>query len=83
MFAASVYVARLDGSDRRLMAQLDAQPFFAYSPFWSPDGKWLAVSIQDANAFQPGDPSIALIQTDTCEVVPLLGLRGEIRSWVP
>jgi sugar lactone lactonase YvrE len=83
MFAASVYVARLDGTDRRLMAQLDAQPFFAYGPFWSPDGKWLAVSIQDANAFQPGDPSIALIQPDTCEVVPLPGIRGEIRSWVP
>ncbi|MGD0806831.1 MAG: hypothetical protein ABSA10_05105 [Anaerolineales bacterium] len=83
MFEASVYLARLDGSDRRLMAQLDAQPFFAYSPFWSPDGKWLAMSIQDANAFEPGDPSIALIQPDTCEVVPLTNIKGEIRSWVP
>jgi dipeptidyl aminopeptidase/acylaminoacyl peptidase len=82
-FSASVYISRLDGSDRRLMAQLNAQPFFAYSPFWSPDGKWLAVSIQDANAFLPGDPSIALIQTDTCEVVPMPGVKGEIRSWVP
>jgi Tol biopolymer transport system component len=59
------------------------QPYYAFSPFWSPDGKWLAVSIQDANAFIPADPSIALIQPDTCEVVPLAKVKGEIRSWVP
>jgi hypothetical protein len=82
-FSASVYIARLDGSDRRLMAQLDAQPFYLFSPFWSPDGRWLAVSLQDANAFIPSDPSIALIQTDTCEVVPMPNVTGEIRSWVP
>jgi WD40 repeat protein len=82
-YSAGVYVARLDGSGRRLMTQLEAQPSYAFSPFWSPDGKWLAVSIQDANAFMPGDPSIALIQPDTCEVVPMTGVKGEIRSWVP
>jgi hypothetical protein len=83
MANAAIYIARPDGSGRRLIAQLDLQSFYAFSPFWSPDGKWLAVSIQDANAFNPADPSIALIQPDTCEVVPLSGIKGEIRSWVP
>jgi Tol biopolymer transport system component len=83
MFNAAVFIARPDGTDRRLIAQLDSQPYYAFSPFWSPDGKWLAVSIEDADAFVAADPSIALIQPDTCEVVPLAGIKGEIRSWVP
>jgi hypothetical protein len=80
--AAEVHIARLDGSDRRLMTRLDAAPFYVYNPFWSPDGKWLAVSIQDAAAFRPGDPAVALIRPDTCEAVRLNGIRGQIRSWV-
>ena len=65
------------------MAQLSGQPGFAYNPFWRPDGKWLAVSIQDEDAYLPADPSIALIQPDMCEVVPLEGIKEEIQSWVP
>jgi TolB protein len=83
MFNAAIFIARPDGTDRRLMAQLNDQPAYAYNPFWSPDGKWLAVSVQDEDVYLPADPSIALIQPDTCEVVPLSGIRGEIRSWVP
>ncbi len=81
--AADVYIARLDGSDRRLMTHLDTGSFYAYAPMWSPDGRWLAVSIQKADALQPGDPAIALIQPDTCEAVMLPNVRGEIRSWIP
>jgi hypothetical protein len=82
-YASNIYIARLDGSDRRLMAQLNAQPAYAFNPFWSPDGKWLAVSIQDANAFIPEEPSVVLIQPETCQVVLLPGIEGQIRSWVP
>jgi hypothetical protein len=81
-FGADIFISRLDGSDRRLMTNIGPGQYYAYSPFWSPDGKWLAVSIQDAGAFQPGDPEIALIQPDTCRVVKLAGVKGEIRSWV-
>jgi hypothetical protein len=40
------------------------------------------VNIQDGNAFIPGNPSIALIQPDEREVVPLSEIRIEIGSGV-
>jgi Tol biopolymer transport system component len=78
--AGGIFISRLDGSDRRLIAQLDNWP--AYSPFWSPDGQWLAISILDNETFQPGNAQVALVNVSTCEVIPLNGVEGEVSSWV-
>jgi hypothetical protein len=52
---------------------------------WSKDGKWLLATIdidtddngQGYTIYQP-----VLIQVDTCQVIPLLNLNGEVKTWV-
>jgi Tol biopolymer transport system component len=76
----AVYVSRLDGSEQRLVAQLEH--WVAFAPTWSPDGKWLMISIFDTDSYESHDAQLALVSPWTCEVIPLAGLSGEIRSWV-
>jgi hypothetical protein len=79
--AGGVFLSHLDGSDRRTIAQLGYWP--AISPMWSPDGKWLALSILDADVYDTGNAQVALVNVNTCEVIPLHGVEGEVRSWRP
>jgi TolB protein len=79
--AGGVFLSRLDGSERRPIVQLDYWP--AISPIWSPDGKWLAISILDGDVYDTGNAQIALVNVSTCEVIPLHGVEGEVRSWRP
>ena len=74
-----IYVSHLDGSGKRLLVQLDYWP--ATLPVWSPDGKWLAFSANN-NDLPDGSSTSGLINVDTCQVVPLPALQGEIRGWV-
>ncbi len=74
-----LYISRLDGSDKRLLVQLDY--WAVSSPFFSPDGHWLAISVM--NTDQPDTPMTpALVNVETCQVVPLPALQGEIHGWV-
>ena len=74
-----LFLSRLDGTDKRLLAQLEHWPVF--SPVFSPDGKWLAVSM--LNTDLPNAPvTPVLVNLGTCQVVPLPGLDGEIKGWV-
>jgi len=74
-----IYLARLDGSETRLLVQLD--DWTATVALFSPDSKWLAI-----NLMNPEVPNAtitpALVNLDTCQVVPLPNLNGEIRGWV-
>jgi Tol biopolymer transport system component len=77
----AVFVARLDGSERKMVAELDdAYPFH---PLWGPVGptgeQWLIVNIFNPNKA----PSPALVNPFSCQAVPLNGLQGEIQSWAP
>ena len=73
-----LFLSRLDGTDKRLLIQLEYWPVF--SPVFSPDGQWLAVSM--LNADLPDTPvTPALVNLETCQVVPLPGLDGEIKGW--
>jgi Tol biopolymer transport system component len=39
---ANIWICKSDGSDVRQMTSLDGRGFWAGSPAWSPDGKWIA-----------------------------------------
>ena len=72
----AVFISRLDGSERKLVARLDNT--LAFHPIWSPDGQWLIVSV--VVPYKPTRP--ILVNPFTCQVNPLSGLNGEIQAWV-
>jgi hypothetical protein len=71
----SVFISRLDGSERKLVAMLDNT--LAYHPVWSPGGQWLIVSVVEP--YKPTSP--VLVNPFTCQVVRLENIRGEVQSW--
>jgi TolB protein len=76
-----IYIARLDGSDRRLLVKLDGR-WSGGDPVWSPDSKWLSFSVTDMqNRDQPFGRN-AILNPNTCEVIPLPGVDGAIKSWI-
>ena len=75
-----IYISRLDGSQRRLAAQLDY--WMVADPLWSPDGRWLALGVVDTDQYvQTSAP--ALLNLQSCQVYPLAGIEGELDGWVP
>jgi len=74
-----LYLARLDGSQRRLLAQLDDNVLS--SPAWSPDGQWLAASVGDLSQMLPTSLT-ALIHVSDCATV-VLKVDGDIYGWRP
>jgi len=73
----AVFISRLDGSERKLVAMLDDT--LAFHPVWSPDGQWLIVSV--VMPYKPTSP--VLVNPFTCQVVQLENVRGEVQSWRP
>jgi Tol biopolymer transport system component len=76
--SGGLYLSRLDGSERRLVARLGMGGLS--SPVWGPDGAWLAARLPEANS---PVPVAVLIQPDRCQVVVLSGLKGEVFGWAP
>jgi hypothetical protein len=74
-----IYTANLDGSNKKLI--VDAAPIVVTIPQWSPDGKWLIVSVHDEN-FKI-TPVLALIEVDNCTIIPLTTLPGYVSTWNP
>ncbi len=75
-----IYAAGIDGQGKRLIS--NTSPFVTVHPQWSPDGKWLAVSVMDTDLSEMS-PSIALINMETCEIVAVPSLTGSITGWIP
>jgi Tol biopolymer transport system component len=76
--AYGVYLAQLDGSQPRLL--VGPQAGISWSPAtWSPDGKWLLV-----NALGVVANTVAnyLIQPDSCQLLRLPDLNGQVTTWV-
>jgi hypothetical protein len=70
-----------DGSNRKLLA--DGDPYIVTVPAWSPDGNWVIASVHDPDANKHPNPILALIQVDTCQIIPLQNLSGYVSSWLP
>jgi hypothetical protein len=77
--AAGIYLVRLDGSERRLLVQLDYR--WMSAPQWSPGGKWLTFSLSQDDFLNP-EMLPTLVNVETCQVAPLNWLSGEIRLWL-
>jgi len=75
-----LFVSPLDGSSRRLLAKLEHWTIDGH--LWSPDGNWLLTSVYDADQMF-AVPMPALIQVDTCQVIPLPWLTGYVEGWAP
>ena len=73
-----VYISSLDGSNSKLIANADAM--VATNAQWSPDGEWLVVSVQDT-MLSEYSATIALVNPDTCQVIPMTNLKGYVTSW--
>jgi len=76
-----LFVSDLDGSNRIQLA--DGDPYIATIPAWSPDGNWLIVSVHDPSMSSQPNPTLALIEVNTCQIIPLSNLRGYVFSWLP
>jgi hypothetical protein len=74
-----IWIANLDGSNKRLVAVLGN--IGLSSNTWSPDSQWLALTAVDWNGTNDVETPL-FIQPDTCQVVPLQGVSGQITSWV-
>lgn len=74
----SVYISNLDGSNARLIANAD--PIVVTEPYWSPDGKWLMVSVQDTSLSEYM-PTLALVNVESCQIIPITSLQGYVTSW--
>jgi Tol biopolymer transport system component len=79
-YKVGLYITDLDGSNRQFFADTTTEVFS--SPIWSPDGKWLLLSIWDE---QVNDvlPFLALVQVENCQIVPIPERTGQFSSWVP
>lgn len=73
----AVFTSSLDGSNQSLLAQGPETTVVA--PKWSPDGRWIITTIYEGNS----DGMLALIQVDTCQIIPLPILNGNVGSWLP
>ena len=76
-----LFVSDLDGSNRKLLTNGD--PYAVMVPVWSPDGKWIIASVHDPDISKRPNPMLALIQVETCQIIPLPNLSGYVTSWLP
>lgn len=70
----SIFIARLDGSERRLIAEPEVPTSF--TSIWGLDGNWLIVNTQTSD----GDQFPVLVNPFTCEVA-VLQVNGAVEGW--
>lgn len=75
-----LFLSRLDGTDKRLLVQLDHWPVLL--PAFSPDGQWLAFSTLNVDLSNPMQATPILLNIQTCQAIPLPGFEGEVRQWL-
>lgn len=69
-----------DGSQRKALLELNSEDYIR-NMVWSPDGAWLLVGFSMKASGQIDYQ--ALIQVDTCQIIPVTNLKGEVLDWLP
>lgn len=72
-----IFISRLDGSDRRLVAEPEVPTAFA--SVWGPDSQWLIINTMNPDGLQIP----ALVNPFTCQSVQLHNVNGFIEGWSP
>lgn len=72
----AIFTSSLDGTNQSLLAQGPETTVVA--PKWSPDGRWVIATIYEGNS----DGMLTLIQADTCQIIPLPNLNGNVGAWL-
>ena len=70
----SIFIARLDGSERKLIAEPEVPTSF--SSVWGPDGSWLIINTRDAD----GTQIPVLVNPFDCQVAAL-AVNGAVGGW--
>lgn len=79
---STLYVFTLDGSQRKPLLELNNEDnAYIRKLLWSPDNNWLLVSLTWDLVAEP--QSSALINVDTCEMIPVLQDDMYILDWLP
>lgn len=75
-----IYVANLDGSNQRLIAEPGDEFMFTMGG-WSTDGQWLILNPYQVTAFQPDPQHPVTINLSSCEAVVLDQVVGNVKDW--
>lgn len=79
-YIPGIYISHLDGTEKRLLVQLDK--WYASQVRWSSDGKWLAFLMSNGEDETNLEGTPALVNVESCQLVPLTKLLGPIAQWV-
>ena len=75
----AIYISNLDGSDRRLFAQMGN--WIVTAPFWSPDGNWLIIVMRSTDL--PDRPTeLMLVNVNDCRIYPIPLSVESIHGWI-
>ena len=72
-----IFISRLDGSDRRLVAEPEVPTAFA--SVWGPDSQWLIINTMNPDGLQVP----VLMNPFTCQAALLHNVSGFIEGWSP
>ena len=72
-----IFISRLDGSDRRLIAEPEVPTAFA--SVWGPDSQWLIINTMNSDGLQMP----ILVNPFTCQSARLQNFNGTIEGWSP
>lgn len=75
-----LYVADLDGNNRRLIAEPGETIMFTLGA-WRPDGDSLILNPYQVAAFDPEPQHPLVVHLDTCAVDALDALLGQVKDW--
>ena len=75
-----VFISRLDGSERRLVAAPGIP--ISFRLVWSPDSRWLLMNTSDYSQSEvvPGQRPV-LIELSTCRAIALPDVHGDVEGW--
>ena len=77
-----IYMANLDGSDQRLLAE-PGDDFIFTMGAWSPDGQWLILNPFDNASYEPSPQHPVALNIENCQAIVLDQLLGEVTGWGP